>query len=98
MHTAEKPETKHTAGPWKIASQRGHVFCVVAGPVDIGLINKLDDARLIAAAPDLLAALKSIEAKADQMASDREQHNRGLWAGCRDEARAAIALAEQSSN
>lgn len=51
------------------------------------------NAAVIAAAPELLEALASIEAKAMAMANDPEQSNRGLWRGCADEARAAIAKA-----
>jgi hypothetical protein len=42
---------------------------------------------------DLYATLASIAHKADEMATDPEQSNRGLWAGCRNEARAALSRA-----
>ena len=56
--------SKHTPGPWSVyASQRrsGHAHHRVIGSDGNGICYaEKDDARLIAAAPDLLAACKSI--------------------------------------
>jgi len=71
-------ETKHTSGPWyagatlssdfhfirSINSDSGQVAKVRVGPV-IEQDESLANARLIAAAPDLLAALEQVEAAFD---------------------------------
>lgn len=57
-------------------------------------VNWVQHANLIAAAPDMLAALRSISRKARALADDRDTHNRGFWVACADEADAAIAKAE----
>ena len=41
----------------------------------------------------LVEALASIEAKARELANDSMTSNRGMWLGCADEARAALAKA-----
>lgn len=57
---------KHTAGPWERKSIPGHLFEIqdsAANPVlriRGGMMPTLEDARLIAAAPELLAALEAI--------------------------------------
>jgi hypothetical protein len=57
-------EAKHTAGPWEAVSNlvrtartpTGGGILVAECPANIG--SRLEDARLIAAAPDMLAALQ----------------------------------------
>lgn len=58
--------SKHTPGPWEIfaiASEAGVIYCIHAGNTDIALIPLAwsgdgSNARLIAAAPELLEALR----------------------------------------
>jgi hypothetical protein len=66
--------TKHTPGPWRVTVKSGLPDAVVAPDPDLGSVGickivVLNDheanARLIAAVPDLLAALQEI----DQMAA-----------------------------
>ncbi len=59
-------KTTHTPGPWKLwqdapgGFEYRHGIIVDAHGRQVGTGNKPEDARLIAAAPDLLAALKGI--------------------------------------
>ena len=109
MTTQTQTETRataaasHTPGPWVAKELHGNYsgFAIlrempcglrrVDGEKD-GRFNAWDG-RLIAAAPELLAALKSIAGKADQCAINRTE-DRGFWLACAEEARAAIARAE----
>lgn len=56
----------HTEGPWDARIDMHMVPVVVAGPITIAKVylppvgNAFDNARLIAAAPDLLAALERL--------------------------------------
>ena len=72
--------TQHTPGPWKIARERnGAAYPAVRGP-DGGIVATCgyrvcpesteddDNARLIAAAPDLLAACEAAAGSLDVMA------------------------------
>jgi hypothetical protein len=91
---------KHTPGPWRTGADEGGfercysgpaiyspqymVAEVLAGPIDRGEAN----ARLIAAAPDLLAALKNLTASA-----------RGFVAQAYiDDADAAITRAQEAAS
>lgn len=66
MEAIEK-KTQHTPGPWKIDDRDGAIFCDDNGVAICYLRNKHEDdlhnsqanARLIAAAPDLLDALQN---------------------------------------
>lgn len=52
--------TKHTPGPWKwIGNPSGAVEIFASDGSNVRLINQVANARLIAAAPELLAALES---------------------------------------
>lgn len=98
--TAEKPT--HTPGPWKVNGQAGYAGhtvidtngrSVAAFPSSSKRPKSERDAnaRLIASAPELLAALKDLEAFADHVFDNDE------WAkghGVMVKARAAIAKAE----
>lgn len=60
-------KTKHTPGPWNYSKGYGWGFNVSAGkftqvvkPDERGPIGKEEDARLIAAAPDLLVAVQGL--------------------------------------
>ena len=52
----------HTPGPWRVVNKLG-IYTILAAELDtfdmaVGATNTEDDARLIAAAPDLLEALE----------------------------------------
>ena len=82
--------TKHTPGPWQFGI--GTDFSsVVCGDVVIGHTFASEDARLIAAAPDLLAALAELVAELD----NREAPQGSIYrdTGGMMLARAAIAKA-----
>lgn len=93
-------ETKHTPGPWRFAqNQMGHITFIIA-PADqngaIGEIYGQDEgamanARLIAAAPDLLGILKRMTEWAGGMDADRLPPP---WPEMVAEATKAIAKAE----
>lgn len=56
------PETTHTPGPWMVGreSEEGRSYVAQAsGPAYVARSVKTEDARLIAAAPDLLAAIET---------------------------------------
>lgn len=81
--------SKHTPGPWFINGTLGHAVCVVA-QVRIAADKLPDsntdaDSRLIAAAPDLLEALKL----ADAMLSGANMNEKTV----EQKVRAAIAKA-----
>jgi hypothetical protein len=81
----------HTPGPWKVENNKPHVYSVLGYdnfPIvwEMGGINTLENARLIAAAPDLLAALKA-------MKQSTQDNNCGL-VRARELTDAAIAKAE----
>ena len=63
---------QHTPGPWQYGIGNDGAS-IVSGDVVIGHTFEPDDARLIAAAPDLLAAL--IEAVAEFDAANNELDN-----------------------
>ncbi|RWB67563.1 hypothetical protein [Mesorhizobium sp.] len=99
------PAHFHTPGPWKAGLSAGRKVLSVSAANDTWICGELlngDDmpakeaeanARLIAAAPEMLAALQSIATKARELASDRMMPNGGLWAACAEEAEAAVARA-----
>lgn len=85
---------KHTPGPWECVSNIVRTvrssdgsggFLVAECPASIG--SRLEDARLIAAAPELLAALNAM---LTHMGMDEDEWNKPTF----DQARAAIAKAE----
>jgi hypothetical protein len=96
-------ESKHTPGPWvaeiggqgsfMIEDSNARVLCQRAAWYSSMVDESEANARLIAAAPDLLAALIAI---ADQLerVGDTRRHKDGQYI---DEARAAIAKAEGRS-
>lgn len=90
-------EAKHTPGPWRILpTSRPSQFLVVAGDDKMDRHNgdsfslqfKTANARLIAAAPDMLEALKAIESAYDTEIGWQDQVARQIHA-----VRAAIAKA-----
>ena len=85
--------TTHTPGPWAIAA--GKTFCairtdgrVIADMRHVGQHYNKADARLIAAAPDLLQALKD-------MLDNHEDACTGYGEGAAEKARKAITKATQ---
>ena len=87
-------QAQHTPGPWESVSNIVRTarssdgsggFLVAECPASIG--NRLEDARLIAAAPELLAALNAM---LTHMGMDEDEWNKPTF----DQARAAIAKAE----
>ena len=90
-------ETKHTPGPWKTSYTNLSVVIAENGAVVArasklnGLVNLQANARLIAAAPELLEALESIASMYDYEASCGDLASRLYEATCL--ARAAIAKA-----
>jgi hypothetical protein len=88
----------HTPGPWEQMPGGSHgslavwnkdTALVVATAGGITASNALDNARLIAAAPDLLAALEALTAWAETVPTDYAEDD------LQRKARAAIAKATQ---
>jgi len=94
----------HTPGPWHctddlvietpIEDGNGRVALVTVAKVARGGPHRVDNARLIAAAPDLLAALEQIETAWDSIPEcdqvPEQLNDNSMW----DEIRAAIAKAK----
>ena len=97
--------SKHTPGPWEIGPGRGDVLLdeyeiqPANGRGPIALASGLDDARLIAAAPDLLEALRNwLDAHEEFFTADDDDIMAGLKLHeSYERARAAIAKAEGRS-
>jgi hypothetical protein len=102
-----------TPGPWTMTEQGSPSAYVEDSETSIGIVsptgrvaavegwdNALDNARLIAAAPDLLAALEGLLSEAEGMDSQiHGEWGTGVWPGGDDvkeivDARAAIAKAK----
>ena len=103
--------SKHTKGPWKVDYTKQNVraglgvnvaFCGesgvygVNGSQSVGVMEARANARLIAAAPDLLAALQSIAECCDEDHAARDYASRQTE--IRGIARAAIAKATGSAD
>lgn len=91
-------DAKHTPGPWFISRKYvvgprdesdSQGFGMIVGVADVYGDNRNQDARLIAAAPDMLAALKEIAETPGTTESE------GAWWRAKT-AQAAIAKAEAS--
>jgi hypothetical protein len=69
--TSVEASESHTPGPWRVDPT--HELCIESDHGNIGLVNlarhSAADARLIAAAPDLLVGAKAILAARDGKAS-----------------------------
>jgi hypothetical protein len=89
-------ETKHTPGPWILGACAGQVEGpkreLLAGGIDYRIPEdvKLANARLIAAAPDLLKALKALL----NLLEEHQDEARWYLKGHYNKANAAIAKAE----
>jgi hypothetical protein len=77
-----KNETQHTPGPWRFNENPTHADLTIWGSEGTAVVTDLGDrlttykqncanARLIAAAPELLAALKSIESELSDLLFQR---------------------------
>lgn len=91
--------TQFTPGPWKAINALG-VWIVGCGDdhlltkIPAGSVDAEANARLIAAAPELLDALNSLSAVCEQA---QLRHGHGVWSQLLDDARAAIAKARGES-
>lgn len=93
---------KHTPCPWEtdgveISGPRGeHIGSALDGLVGLDecAANAAFIVRAVNCHADLVAALRSIADKAGEMADSPDTAQRGLWQGCAEEARAALATAE----
>lgn len=88
--------SKHTPGPWVAQRDTGAImaddWCIGAqGQIDMVAVCSERDARLIAAAPDLLAVLQELEESVDYWS----EYDVPL--GIVDRIRAAIAKAESKT-
>lgn len=93
---------QHTPGPWRVdndgtvSAQRPHGIAFIA-EVDGGENHNAADGSLIAAAPELLAALRAIiepnNKRAVRFDSSRQYYVADIEAGELERARAAIAKA-----
>jgi hypothetical protein len=101
----------HTPGPWAVIHSTVHPGMVevfgpriqvrgftVATDIDAGTADRIEaDARLIAAAPDLLAALKDLSRLADAIYVRMSDGEMALMRDAWGKADAAIARAEDRS-
>lgn len=59
--------SKHTPGPWDSYTENGKTTCINGDPqfgtIVCEMVNSEADARLIAAAPDMLALIRDVAAK-----------------------------------
>jgi|SRR5689334_19242645 len=100
----DRNEAKHTPGPWRVVererddnaaysieSESGIIVAnVISG---LGLETEAANARLIAAAPDLLAALHALLDRIDHHFGDTHRYGQGNEWREQEDARAAIAKA-----
>ena len=68
-------KSKHTPGPWKIYYRRGRIQSIVGNDTYASLLSPLTEpnARLIAAAPDLLEALKETMFIVSRKSTEKER-------------------------
>lgn len=92
-------ETKHTPGPWKVASTQAKEvhnvkIGVVARPSGRTFQEMEANARLIAAAPEMLEALKACLPLLTYWYEQRQDHLGPVEKSCVGQVRDAIAKAE----
>ena len=99
---SKQQQPTHTPGPWRVGRKLSNCVVVTAEGKDIGTvsINKYTDnaineanARLIATAPELLAALKTLVGLLDVQADEMEEAGIAILPE-REAARAIIDKAE----
>ena len=73
--------SKHTAGPWKVQQMEYGFAITDQEGYEISPTRNISDARLIAAAPEMLAALEAVLAVASQSAGIAGWHLNGDLAG-----------------
>ncbi len=90
---AKQAEFRHTAGPWRMTELDSGIFTINSGHWGVAEVERPADARLIAAAPELLQALEELiaEAKNDIEYGDLNHH--ALETAGFDMAKAAIQKA-----
>jgi hypothetical protein len=94
--------SKHTPGPWHIDGSKQEGLTVRAGQSAVAVIpgygvgQRMEDARLIAAAPDILQALKDATDAIEHWGAYASDYFQQKWDLHNDinAARAAIAKAE----
>ena len=91
--------TNHTQGPWKVDANSMGSVVTIAGPDGRPIARMIDDpeqanARLIAAAPDLLEALRVCEGNIASLLASNHPAVFGKWL---DSVRAAIAKATEGA-
>ena len=72
---------KHTSGPWKVQQVEYGFAITDQEGYEISPTRNISDARLIAAAPEMLAALEAVLAVASQSAGIAGWHLNGDLAG-----------------
>ena len=91
--------TKHTPGPWRYSPVHNDIISMADGPwTEICFFFKEEDARLIAAAPELLEALQMLSDRAGRIAQGAaviDERGINTLAHPISVARAAIAKATQ---
>lgn len=89
---------KHTPGPWKVAPVEGkRMTCVYTDKTNIALLVHQEDAHLIAAAPELLEALKEyieVMGPAHENECPQDDTCNCKWKYINDKVNQAIAKAE----
>ena len=79
--------TKQTPGPWQSIHLHGKHYCVAEQKSGVGLLYNEANARLIAAAPELLDALKLLFEDWVTLVGDDCEDNevvRRIWQACQD--------------
>ena len=90
---------KHTSGPWQALAAKGE-YCIeghngtLIFTIRNGMIPMREDARLLTAAPDLLAALRKLLLEHDAISMQYDGTIDDRWPTAAAAARAAIAKAE----
>lgn len=89
----------HTQSPWSLASRKaGGPKLIVLGneATVVAICETADDAKLIASAPDILAALKEARSMLEIVGlDDADEDYRASWAKGRATIEAAIVKASQ---
>lgn len=71
---------KHTPGPWWMAAHDETRFAVGCGNDELAVLNKRQDAALLAAAPEMLEALELVLKMQDAMRLEQDRMPRSFEA------------------